>query len=125
MEIRRELAETNRDAYIGDMAMTLNNLGNLHDDLTRYDEAEKEYLEALEIRRKLAKANRDAYIGDVAKSLIGYSVLLLSTGKLVDAKQTCEEALDIIKPLAKVHPQVWNSLVEMTEQLLEDISKNS
>ena len=62
-----ELADYNHDAYIGDLAMTLNNLACLHDDLYRYEEAEWEYKTALEIRRMQAKTNRNAYIGDVAQ----------------------------------------------------------
>ena len=123
LEIYRELVETNHDAYIGDVAMTLNNLAVLHKDLTRYDEAEKEYKEALEIRRELAQTNRDAYIGDVAMTLENIARLQAATNRKAEAKKTTEEALDIYKELAKAYPQIWNSYVEMTEQLLEVLSE--
>ena len=55
MEIRRELAETNRDAYIGDVAMTLENIALLRKTTDRKAEAKKTAEEALEIYKELAK----------------------------------------------------------------------
>ena len=54
MEIRRELAETNRDAYIGDVAMTLENIALLRKATDRKAEARKTAEEALGIYKELA-----------------------------------------------------------------------
>ena len=74
LEIRRELAKKNRDAYLPDVATTLNNLGNLQSNNNDYSAAEASYKEALEIRRESAKKNRDAYLPNVATTLINLSI---------------------------------------------------
>ena len=51
------LAKVNPEAYLPDVAMTLNNIANLQSDLHQYDKAEENYTEALRIRRDLAKVN--------------------------------------------------------------------
>jgi tetratricopeptide (TPR) repeat protein len=51
------LATANPDAYISDVAQTLNNLALLHNNTNRYEQAEQDFQEALEIRRKLATVN--------------------------------------------------------------------
>lgn len=48
------------------IAMTLNNLGILHRDQNRMDEARKAYEEALGTYRQLARANPDTYSGQAA-----------------------------------------------------------
>ena len=120
LEIRRELAETNRDAYIGDVALTLNNLGSLHDDLNRKDEAEKEYNEALEIRRELAKTNRDAYIGKVAQTLNNLGLLHKNLSRYSEAEKEYKEALEIRRELAKTNRDAYNGDVAST---LENIAR--
>jgi tetratricopeptide (TPR) repeat protein len=122
LEIRRELAKTNRDAYIRDLAMTLNNLAVLHNYLSRYSEAEKEYMETLEIYRELAKTDRDAYIEYVATTLYNLAVLHKNLTRNDEAKKYAEEALGIYKELADKYPQIWNGYVEKTERLLDDLS---
>jgi tetratricopeptide (TPR) repeat protein len=59
-----------------DVATTLNNLGILHLDQNRMEEARKAYDEALTIRRQLAKQNPEAYLPDLAGTLnnLGESV---------------------------------------------------
>ena len=57
------------------MASTLNNLANLHSELKLYDEAEKEYKEALAVYRELAKKSPEKYEPDVAKTLTSLAFL--------------------------------------------------
>ena len=51
--IYKELSETNRSAYISDVAMNCGKLGILYQRTGRYKEAEKKYREALEIYEEL------------------------------------------------------------------------
>jgi hypothetical protein len=51
LEIYRTLAKTNPDAYLSEMAMTLNSLGLLYSDNNAHTKAQNAYEEALEIRR--------------------------------------------------------------------------
>jgi hypothetical protein len=56
LEIYRTLAKTNPDAYLSEVAMTLNGLGLLYHSNNAHTKAQSAYEEALEIRRTLAKA---------------------------------------------------------------------
>ena len=124
LKIRRELARTNRDAYIGDVATTLDNLAILHDDLKRYDEAEKEFQEALEIRRELAKNNRDAYIADVATTLNNLAVLHDDLKRYDEAENEYKEALEIRRELAKNNRDAYIFEVSRTLNNLANLHKD-
>lgn len=67
LELLRELAQKNPDAYEPDVAMTLNNLGNLYSDTQRFADAEKAYLEALGFYKKFAEKNPTVYQKDVQR----------------------------------------------------------
>ena len=51
--IYRQLAEECPDAYLSKVALTLNEMGGLHFDMHQFDEAEREWTEALDIYRRL------------------------------------------------------------------------
>lgn len=122
LKIYRELAATNHDAYIEHVARTLNNLAVLHKKLARYKEAEQEYQEALEIRRELVEMNHDVYSANVANTRYNLALLLQKDDKrLGEARDAATEALGIYKELAKRYPQTWNSYVEDTQRLLEEL----
>ena len=63
------LARTDPDTHLADVAMTLNNLGILHNVQNRMEEARKAYEEALGTYRQLARTNPDTYLPDVARTL--------------------------------------------------------
>ncbi|MCL2848387.1 MAG: tetratricopeptide repeat protein, partial [Firmicutes bacterium] len=65
LPIVKDLAKANPDAYLPDVAGTLNNLGGLQGTTNKHDDAEASFNEALEIRRNLAKVNPNAYLPDV------------------------------------------------------------
>jgi tetratricopeptide (TPR) repeat protein len=75
--IRRDLAAKNPDAFLPDVAMTLNNLAILHRDRNELAIALKEYEEALGIYRDLAAKNPDAFLPDVAMTLVNLSIFYL------------------------------------------------
>jgi tetratricopeptide (TPR) repeat protein len=54
LEIYRTLAKTNPDAYLSEMAMTLNSLGIVYRVNNAHTKAQSAYEEALEIYRTLA-----------------------------------------------------------------------
>ncbi|SJM19255.1 hypothetical protein PGIN_13-1_00713 [Porphyromonas gingivalis] len=70
LDIYRELAKKNPQAYNPDLAMTLNNLGVLYYQINNREGAEKAYKEALSIREILAKRNSSAYEIDYFQTLI-------------------------------------------------------
>ena len=110
----RELAKQNPEAYNPDMAMPLNNLGNLLCVTNDFKQAQAHFEEALEIRRELAKQNPEAYKPDVATTLNNLGYLLSDTNHLKQAQAYYEEALEIRRELAKQNPKAYNSYVAMT-----------
>ena len=107
LEILRKLASTSPDAYLPDVATTLNNLGALQSDLGRYSEAEGSYQEALEIRRKLASTSPDAYLPDVATTLNSLGLLQSDLGRYSEAEGSYQEAIEIYRKLASTSPDAY------------------
>ena len=107
LRIYRQLAESNPDAYMPDVAMSLNNLANLHRALGRYVEAEKNYVEALQIYRQLAESNPDAYMPRVATSLNNLAILQSELGRYVEAEENYVESLRICRQLAESNPDAY------------------
>ena len=115
LEIRRELARSNPQAYEPALAQSLNNLANLYGRIRRYEEAEAMINEALAIRKRLAKDNPQAYDPDVAGSLSSLAVLYFETRQLDKAEATHKEALEIRKRLAKANPKEYEPSVVFTK----------
>ena len=121
----RELAKQNPEAYNPDMAMPLNNLGNLLCVTNDFKQAQAHFEEALEIRRKLAKQNPEAYKPDVATTLNNLGNLLNNTNHLKQAQAYYEEALEIRRKLAKQNPEAYNPYVAMSLNNLGSLLKNT
>jgi hypothetical protein len=60
--IRRAEARANPDAYLPDLAMTLNNLAILHSHTHRPEESLPLHKDALDIRQRLASVNPEAHL---------------------------------------------------------------
>ena len=69
VDISRRLAQTRPDAFLPDLARSLNNLGNSLSGLGRREEALAATQEAVDIRRRLAQTRPDAFLPDLAISL--------------------------------------------------------
>ena len=93
----RALANTNPDAYLPNLAGTLNNLGNLHSDQGHHDQAETCFTESLTIRRMLAEVSPDAYLPRLASTLRNLADLYQQTGREEQAQQLLDEADGISK----------------------------
>jgi tetratricopeptide (TPR) repeat protein len=91
-----------------DLAVTLNNLGNLHRDMGRFEEAKKAYMEGLQLGRALATTNPDAYNPNLAATLNGLGNLHLSMKKFEEAGEAYTEALQLYRALAKTDPDAYN-----------------
>ena len=106
LELRRQLAKANPGEYLSDVAMTLNNMGNLHWNMGRLDEALKEYEEALEIYLKLSQTHPEAYF-HLATVLNNIGNVLADIGRLDEALKEYEEALEIYRELSQTHPEAY------------------
>ena len=111
LQIHRELAQKNPEAYLPDVAASLNNLTTLYLGLGKKEDAEKAYLEAHDIYQKLASCHPRAYEIDYAMILVmGFYLLGKPKEDLEEAKAILgkypehpkgRKLLNIIEKLAK------------------------
>ena len=101
VDIRRELAQQNRAAFLPDLAMSLNNLGTRLSALGRRQEALAATQEAVEHYRQLAQQNRAAFLPDLAGSLNNLGLWLADQGRRQEALAATQEAVDIRRELAQ------------------------
>ena len=107
LQIHRELAQQNPEAYLPKVATSLNNLGVLLRDTNDLKKAQDYYEEALQIRRELMEKNPEAYLPKIAASLNNLGVLLSDTNDLKKAQDYYEEALQIHRELAQQNPGAY------------------
>jgi len=110
VEKHRELAKKNPDAFLPDLAMSLNNLGNALSELGRREEALAATKESLEIRRKLAKKNPDAFLPDLAMSLGAHGSVLHGMERHKEAAESFEEGLRLLVPFLQKAPAAFSRL---------------
>ncbi|MCX5960917.1 MAG: tetratricopeptide repeat protein [Cyanobacteria bacterium] len=115
LKIYRELAKTN-PAFLGDLAMALNNLGAHYSELGRRQEALAPTEEALKIYRELAKTN-PAFLGDLAMALNNLGIRFSDLGRRQEALAPTEEALKIYRELAKTNPAYLRGLANSLNNL--------
>ena len=105
--IYRQLAQARPDAFLPDLAMSLNNQSNRLSDLGRREEALAVIEEAVTIRRQLAQARPDAFLPDLAGSLNNQSTFLSALGRREQALAAIEEAAGIYRQLAQARPDAF------------------
>ena len=127
LKMYQELAKQNPEAYLLNVAATLNNLGILLSDINELKQAQEYYEEALQICRELAKQNPEAYLPNVAATLDNLGNLLSDINDLKQAQEYYEEALQIRRELAKQNPKAYLQDVAETLNnlgvLLSDINE--
>jgi tetratricopeptide (TPR) repeat protein len=87
-----------------ELALTLNNLGNVDRNQNRTDAAQKAYEEALKTYRLLARNDPETYLPEVAGTLNNLGELYKDQNRLSDALQAIEEAQKIRSGLAHNNP---------------------
>ncbi len=119
----RDLARTNPQTYLTDVAMTLNNLAKLQSDKNDYAGAEQGYREALVIYRDLSKKNPQTYLPSLAMKLNNLAVLQSDKNDYAGAEQGYREALVIYRDLSKTNPQTYLPYVAGTLNNLANLQK--
>lgn len=109
LDVRKQLAEINPQAYEPDLAQTMRSLGKVYYDTQQYYECETMYLGALEILRRLSRFNPDVYLPDLAMTLDYLYEFYSITLKFKECDSLYQEALDLYKDLARRDPQKRNS----------------
>jgi len=90
----RRLAEAMPDAYVPDLARSLNNLSNRLSGVGRREEALAAIQEAVAIRRRLAEAMPDAYLPDLARSQRLLAQILADLGREEEAARVLADVED-------------------------------
>jgi tetratricopeptide (TPR) repeat protein len=102
----RALAAARPDAFLPDLAGSLNNQAVRLADLGRPEEALAAGTEALALRRELAAARPDAFLPDLASSLNNQATHLSALGRREEALEAITEALELRRNLAHQRPAV-------------------
>jgi len=107
VELYRALAEASPQAYMPDLAMSLNNLANRLSEVGERGEALGVAREAVDLRRVLAEASPQAYTPDLAGSLNNLANRLSAVGERGEALRVAREAVDLRRVLAEASPQAY------------------
>ena len=99
LDLRRELAGGNRDAYLPDLAMSVNNHAGRLAEAGRRAEALTGSKEAVDLYRELAGGNRDAYLPNLAMSVNNRANRLAAAGQRAEALTASQEAVDLYREL--------------------------
>ncbi|MFI9720772.1 tetratricopeptide repeat protein [Streptomyces sp. NPDC052396] len=103
----RVLAEANPEAYLPDLAMSLNNLSVRLGEVGRREEGLAAIREAADHYRALAEANPEAYLPDLAMSLNNLSVDLGEVGRREEGLAAIREAVRMRRALAEANPDAY------------------
>ncbi|MGW2287001.1 tetratricopeptide repeat protein, partial [Streptomyces phaeochromogenes] len=115
VNIRRELAQTQPDAFLPHLAESLNNLSKRLSDLGRRNEALAAGTEAVEVYRELAQTQPAAHRPRLATSLNNLSSRLSDLGRREEALAPVTEAVNIRRELAQTQPDAF--LPDLAESL--------
>ena len=107
VELYRALAEASPQAYMPDLAMSLNNLANRLSAVGERGEALVVAREAVRLRRVLAEASPQAYTPDLAGSLNNLAIRLSEVGEHGEALVVAREAVELYRGLAEASPQAY------------------
>ncbi|MET8383539.1 tetratricopeptide repeat protein [Streptosporangium canum] len=107
IRIWRRLAELNRDAYLPNLAGSLNNHAVLLAETGQRQAAVPISEEAVRLNRELTALNRDAHLPDLAMSLHNHASLLAETGRRQAAVPISEEAVRLNGELAELNRDAY------------------
>ena len=103
----RQLADARPDAFLPNLAMSLNNQSLSLADLGRREDAQAAIEEAVTAYRQLADARPDAFLPNLAMSLNNQSLSLADLGRREDAQAAIEEAVTAYRQLADARPDAF------------------
>ena len=103
----RTLAEARPDAFLPDLAGSLNNQSNRLASLGQREEALEAITEAAAAYRTLAETRPDAFLPNLATSLNNQSNCLADLGRREEALEAITEAVQIRRTLAETRPDAF------------------
>ncbi|HWN52788.1 MAG TPA: tetratricopeptide repeat protein, partial [Xanthobacteraceae bacterium] len=109
------------DAFLPDLAMSLNNIGVHLGNLGRREEALAASQEAVDIYRRLAQTRPDAFLPDLASSLNNHGIRLSNLGRREEALAASQEAVDIYRRLAQTRPDAFLPDLATSISVMSDV----
>ena len=107
MDLYRQVAAAQPDAFLPDLGASLNNLGYRLSDVGRREEVLAASQEAVDILRRLVAARPDAFLSDLAISLGILSQVLAGLQRASDA---AGEGLELLAALVEAQSQAFGEL---------------
>jgi tetratricopeptide (TPR) repeat protein len=111
----RQLAQQHPEAFLPDLAMSLNNLGAMLSELGRREEALAAAQEAVAHYRQLAQQHPEAFLPDLAMSLRTYGIVLRALSHDAEAVIAFADGLRAILPFVDVS----SAFGELAKNLLQ------
>jgi len=112
----RQLAQQHPEAFLPDLAGSLNNLGAMLSELGRREEALAAAQEAVAHYRQLAQQHPEAFLPDLAMSLRTYGIVLRALSHDAEAVIAFADGLRAILPFVDVS----SAFGELAKNLLQD-----
>ena len=104
LDIKKEMARKNPDAYNPAYALSLNNTAIMYCKNDNYELGEKMFLEALKIYEELVKRNPDAYETALSRTYGNLGILYKETKKYQESKTMYKRNIDISKRKYAINP---------------------
>ena len=126
VDLRRELAAVNRDAYLPDLAGSVNNHAVRLAEVGRRGEAVTVSEEAVDLYRELAAVNRDAYLPNLAAALLIYALVRkhLEEADKSEAIRAAAEARSLFSQLATSMPDAFQDKANQAGQLVRELGED-
>jgi eukaryotic-like serine/threonine-protein kinase len=107
LQLRLAKSHPGKRAYQSDLALSYNNLGAIHSELSRWTDAENCFLDAIAIQERLATAAPllTAYRRDLAISYNNLGMMQTSASALTQAEASFRKALVIQQELVEGQPE--------------------
>jgi len=107
VELYRELAHRQPEAFRPNLARSLSNLGVRWSEVGRREEALKVVQEAVELYRELTQRQPEAFQPDLARSLSNLGVRWSEVGRREEALKVVQEAVEYYRELAHKQPEAF------------------
>ena len=125
LRMYRKLSEQNLEVYKSNLAITLNNLGNLLRDTNELQRARACYEEALQMCRKLSEQDPEENKPNMAMILNNLGNLLRDTNELQQARARYEEALQMYRKMSEQNPEIYKPYVAITLNNLGNLFRDT
>ncbi len=120
VDAARASSDRDGEAFLPDLAMSLNNLATMQSAVGRREEALGTAEEAVKIRRELARRNEEAFLPDLATSLGAMSQVYAAGEDWPAAHRCLAEAVPALLPVFEALPPAYAQLMlQLTRAYLQ------